>query len=695
MPNYPEGLTSLFQRHVGSYRLIPYPVELQHKRRFLEWASDLAAWSSSTGESVVISSRLLGDPHQPDGSRPALLRIGRARRKLVWKPGLDRFQIETTFQEIVEVLGKCSGLAPVRGVKMAGGGAWAYVKRGGNRKPSNNDVGRAFAHLLILSASLGISDLHFENIHWDGRFFRLIDIETFCGPTLDAIKERGPQTKRQRIAARISKSSLLLTLLHRFNGLESAQSVSEHLESALSSIQEHWGSIFKLRSSLCGKYARVLVAQSLQLSRLMPFAMSSRFREKARSEFFKHTPDGLPKDEMFEDLINGCIPIFRLPIPAIEDEVDGVIEPDKVMVQVIRAILRGIELRTDAQQSDLSRILKSVRVEDASALHEGPEFYALPNNGNDPGIFWNHPGFCFGLGGISFLHRVEDFLGRTHSMECSHEVADTESSRIKNSQPYAGAYMGLAGEMMLGWGLFRIGALEDPLLKVLDERLGYLRKAKGPPIIQGQPYPSFDLGFGQPGSLLGLVRAAEFLTRRESEIRNWAKEMTEEIEDEVRHLLSHQDRLQSVDMGFAHGLAGTAFALRSARDAFGFEVETLNPIIGLLQNRLTGHRRSYGPFCSSFPGILAVLNSTRSHLTDFHDRTLRSTSGSSGCCGSAGFHLGRLSPIDPMENRTPSCQGCSPFGYLGHAGYNVILLAQYGEIHDPLWGRRILPPLFT
>jgi len=679
-----KGVREFARGHASGYTFAPPPsMRSRHERRIQTWANELAAWSSERRIPLSVSPRPLGDPHAPDGSRAAQLLIGPTRRKFIWKPGTERFLIEQACQRVIGLLGPESGIMPISGFEVAGGGAWARVKLPAKQAPSEAAVGRAFAHLLLLAATLGLPDMHYENMAWDGEAFRLLDTETFAGPTNASTRSiRG--SRRLLMADRIGHSGFIYTLLVRHQSPSLVRHISEHLDDALARLLAHWDDILAIRTGLSGLGARVLLVSSQQMSDLMPYAVSPEWRSQAWNEFLIHTPDTFDREAAFADLVNGCIPIHRHPIPPVDDPSDGVIQPDGTVTGLIRAVLRAIELHGQSNQPDLDAVLRSVRLVDEAAPTEPAEFYALPANGDEAEILWDHPGLCFGMGGLAYLHAAEAALDRPHCIAGSAEVFDTQARRIQAARPLAGAYLGLGGEFMLGWGLNRLGRLSPALRSALDDRLGYFTTSKG---------PVFDLGLGLAGSLVGLARAEEVLPHRRGDLKTWGQALAGLIQEEVRGLLDDPTRRTRAHLGFAHGLAGTAFALHSAKAALGLEVAVLEDLLALLRADLTKQSGvPLGPFCQSWAGPVAVLAAVAGSEGWHHAPPGLLGEATDGCCGAAAYHLARLAPVPGNLAPGPACQGNAPFGYLGAAGLHTIQLAVFGKIPDPIWGRELLPP---
>jgi len=680
-----KGVCEFIQGHTRSYASgLPSTVRSRHEQRIRVWAGSLAAWATEHRTPMVISPAPLGDPHAPDGVRAAQLLIGPARRKFIWKPGVERFRIELACQKVIELLGPTSGLMPISGFEIAGGGAWSRVKLAAKQSANEATVGRAFAHLLLLAAAVGLPDMHYENIAWDGTAFRLLDTETFAGPTRAASDPALPASRRLRMAERIGHSGFIFTLLAKYPSEGLTRHILTHLDDALARVQANWPEIRALREDISGLHARVLLVPSQQMSDLMPYAVSPEWRSRAWTEFTTHMPDTFDHEAAFADLVNGCIPIHRRAIPTVDDPADGVIEPDSTMTGLIRAVLRAIELHGQADQPGLEEILRSVRLVDEAAPAEPAEFYALPANGNEADILWDHPGFCFGLGGLAYLHAAEASSGRPHQVPSSAEVFDTQARRTQAARPMAGAFLGLGGEFMLGWGLDRLGALSPALRSALDDRLGYFPTSKGPVL---------DLGLGLAGSLVGLARAGEVFPHRRGDLKTWGQALTDLIQGEVSELLADPDRRNRAHLGFAHGLAGTTFSLLAARASLGVEVQVLDDLLTLLREhiaRQVGDPR--GPFCQSWAGPMAVLLAAAGG-EEWHPTPPALLGGATnGCCGTAAYHLARLAPVSTDLIPAPACQGNAPFGYLGTAGLLTIRLAAFGKIPDPLWGRELLPP---
>jgi len=599
----------------------------------------------------------------------------------IWKPGVDRYQIELACQRILAILGPESGILPIHGFEIMEGGAWEKVTIPRGEKPSNNATGKAFAHLFLLVATLSLPDIHPENLAWDGLAFRLFDAETFAGPTHRQFQ--GPVSRRQEIAERVTHSGLPWTLRSDFGGNSASACILAHLDEAFARFKTKWPAILAERERITGRLSRVMKVGTNEMAQIMPFVLAPNFRDMAWQEFVAHIPETLDREAIFSDLGNACIPVFREPISSTQD---GVIEPDQTMFNLLRTSLMGAEYSQSKEPPSLEQMIQSVRTVDHQHPEEPPGFDAISGDGFGSEVFYNDPGLCFGLGGLAYLHSIETALNQPHLVPTSAEVLFGLPFALKTYHPLAGAYRGLGGEYMLGWGLHRLGALSENLCRILDDRLSYLFTHKD---------TILDLGLGRAGDLLGLARAHDFLPHRRTDLVLWAHRLAEIIQQEVHGILDDQDRLSRASLGFAHGLAGVAFALHTAQITFGLTVPRLQALLTHLSTHLTQQAvflPSEGPFCRNWGGVTAALHAIKHQEGWAMPSKLQTTdwTTTNGCCGAAAYHLGRLIPLRQDLAPDPPCKGTAPFGYLGNAGLAAIKLARFGLIPDPLWGRGIL-----
>jgi len=670
--------------HARSYGFrVPQAVLAVHSRRTQKWFSEIEAWSVANRVSITVLPAPLGDPHLPDGLRSAEIRVGPARRRFIWKPGVDRYAVESACQRIIEILGPESGLLPISGFEIAGGGAWKKVSEA-KAAPSLDQVGRSFAHLLLLVVAFGLDDIHHENLLWDGQHLRVIDAETFAGPNFPP-RTPPPLPRRLLFSDRVARSAMLTALngYHR-DWNRAAAHILPHLEEAHARVLAHWPELLAIREGIAGKSARRLRLQTAQMFKLMPFALDPKFRAAAWREFVTHVDPTIDLEAAFSALENACIPLHHEAIPPAAGHAH---EPDLTMLDFLKGFLRSADLYGNSSLADLEYLLQAVRSADHQSPREPVCFEAIGSGGVAMAASYASPGLCFGLGGLAYLHAAEVALGRAHQVPASAEVMAGLPWALRNTQPLAGIYQGVGGDLLLGWALNRLGALTPALQRAFDERLGYVPGNRGPVL---------DLGHGLAGELLGLARASEFLTHRRGDLSAWAQERADLIQAEATALLA-ESRLNPENTGFAHGLAGAVLALHSAHGALGIAVPSLAGILAQLGDYLglqDPSRLPRLPFCRDSAAILAVLRAVNHHEGWAPGYPAHSMATTNGCCGATAYHLAQLIPMEMDLLPDPAGQWeNAPFGYLGEAGHLAIKLARFGPLPDPIWGRDLLPAI--
>jgi hypothetical protein len=256
-----------------------------------------------------------------------------------------------------------------------------------------------------------------------------------------------------------------------------------------------------------------------------------------------------------------------------------------------------------------------------------------------------------------------------------------------------GAWHGIAGGFLLGWGLHAVNALEGwhrDLLRNLLDRLEGLSETQAS-IFDLPAYARIDLALGLAGNLLAVARASEFMP---SDQRRLAK-LKQAIEERLFKSLSllagtpFGADATVVGGGFAHGLAGIALAVAQAGRIFGPHPRATELFLAVRRSVQEPANRNL-PFCWHRDGGVAVLR----HVMEEDDgwpevRSLPSSSVCDACCGIAGYHLARLASLRDLRSYAtlPPRYG---IGYMHSSGNRLIWMAERHVVHDPLWGRVIL-----
>lgn len=700
----------LIDNHIEGYSnwnaLLPENLIPKHKRNFCKLGKGIAQWANDHRQLVRVCPLPLGDPHAPFGTRALELRIGQTRRRYIWKVGEDRFAIESAVQKIVALLGSESGLAPVYGFPMADGGAWVKVqyrvacpfkrdfrKRIGrkfrvfrvNRLADVDRLARAFACLLILTGCCSLSDMHYENLAWDGDAIRVIDSETFAGRLVNRSKKVQNQDRAFRASERIICSGLLSTVSEAYGGDRMADEIGKQLEWAFAKIQDKWETILAIRKEISGKKARVVYKNTGEYFNYLPYALKLDMSSSARSRFVRNTTGEFDKNMAFDDLVNGCIPRHEIEIPAHDDPFDGVIQPSENMLHVIRAmLLPGHIVYSKMEISNLNLIAELIRFENLSDGESQVHFATLGINGIGQNTTWDNPTFLHGLGGLMLLHAGEKWLNRPHRVDYSFEVFEALPNKIKCYPPGSGILSGSTGEYLLGWGLMRLKSLSCEFVKILDDRIQYIELNNG---------KAFDLSDGLAGNLLSIARASEFLPSRRADLCLRAKKLVSRIIEEFTEYLQTENGLHNMVLDFAHGLAGAIFAVQQSEQLFGISIPLLPKMIEILETAVVNEQRNLldsTAFCRNRAGIQAVIDYLDGNLgwsKSQMDPSLYAHRNS--CCGAGAYHLGRITALTNYDSGN-ICFGTIPFGYFGVAGMHYIELTQFGSLSDPLWGRRIL-----
>lgn len=671
----------------------------QHSDQCFLWAEELSQWSLANSRKIRVLPIPLGDPHSPSGSRAGELILGPGGRRFIWKPGVDRFQIEKAFNKIVELLGSESGLLPVYGFQLASGGAWKKVKfkkknithrhcSDKSKRPiftirvnefeCTERLGKAFASLLILVAAFNLPDIHSENLIWDGKSIRLLDTEFFAGPVPNSISPIKVLDRKSRIAERVNWSDLLNSIFYSYGGNRMASVIVGYLPKALNLVLSKWSELLEIRASITGRTARILFCGTREYLNRMPYAVLNRYKVLALDQFLKHVPPCFDRLAAFDDLANGCVPKHVEKIPEITHESNGVIVPDKVMIDVIAALLAPGVLAVNRDTStSIPELLENLRVEDG--------FGTLTTSGLNASPGWDDPGLCHGLGGVALFHAAEHFLNLSHRIELSDEIWSSIPEKIKKRPPIPGVNIGLAGEFMLGWGLYRLNLLNLEFEKIFHDRLNYFCEHSSVPI---------DFATGLAGNLVGVIRAFEFLQNRRADCLKIASGITDCILDSFDRIVRAEGDEDGHELGFAHGLAGAAFALNQCERKMGVVNDKFADVYSYLKRKRYGQfaLTSMTPaFCYNGDGVDAVIRYIDGVDSGWNNQPVsrKENTNRSGCCGDAAYHIGRVVALTDFQPGIV-CDGSSPFGYYGVVGIHYLELSRFGDLVDPVWGRNLL-----
>lgn len=688
----------LFTSHLCSYKYpLPYRLQVAHKKQLEENVKAIRDETSCQGGAHVVFRRVLGDPHAPFGSRVIEFSSGKIFTKYIWKPGIDRFYIEKACQDIINILGRESGLLAIEGKRVADGGAWRKIKRASN--PIKQKVASGYLTGLVLSACFNLGDMHEENVIQGKDGIYLIDTEFFAGPASGSRKIKPTSDKNRRIVDRVELSCFLPELGKLISDGIDAEYLQEQLKIIIYRAREVWPELLGIRELVTGRHSRVIYRGSGEFDRLMPYAMSSEYSGTVIKEMINNITPMFDIDQAFKDLKAGCIPVHLEEIPMATDTYNGAIYPDADFEKIMNTILFvGREKVHIEKGSDINHVLFESRM----VSSYGASYFPMSVNTYSTLLPWDHAGFCYGLGGIVLLHAAEDRYNSPHIVKESSEVVNTHAERLREEVPSQGINIGIGGELLLGWGLHKLDNLSERILKSMEERLEYIKSANGSDI---------DLATGSAGNLVGLVRANDFMPNRVKDIKLWAQGYVERLHDwYTQRKRLGLDVKNGIPTGFAHGLAGVAFALSESKK-LGIFSPLLSAMVNDLQSYFTKeykNARKIGSFCNNLAGVKSTIRyvsgddsswetSESFDIQPLNLNGIRRGNGTSinidqelqsGCCGAMAYHLGRIRPMKNFNhNRPDDCT--APYGYYGNIGIEYVKLSRVVELNDPLWGRVI------
>jgi hypothetical protein len=666
-----------------------FPVNLKpeiqsaHKKTFLNWwRTGPQAWVNSTRETVILGAKVYGDPHPPYGLRVLRLHIG--TNTYYWKPGDDRARIEIAVQQMIQSLGysEQTGLAPFT-IENRWGGALTLEQSTEEVELSDLHV-LGLAHLILLSICFGIYDLHNENIQFSAKGIHVMDSECF-----------GIKAPSDRGNFNINGSPFEVTerLLNCWLGpiaasTETSARLLEAFPSVFERVRNAWPELLRIRKSVDRLQSRVVVRSSQEFFELLPYIHNQRFKERAKELLRFHHPDWLPDsvENLIQGLENGCIPKTLMPIPPMSSDSAMILEPTPLLESQLRYLIQRMSSSTEAQTSwwrdlaasDLSQFQAPL---EATPSGHPPYWAQRCESSAGPEIRINSPGLGIGLTGTLMTAYAERLSGKSiPSINDSllHRLENGLAAGIIQNASNNSLYLGLGGALAGCWSLAMNGCLarelEQALLRALD-------------LDSARPMNLTDLFNGEAGLVLGLARAADFLPM--ARIHDRARRQFSFVDDALYRLVTQA--ANEAQIGFAHGIAGTIWALHEAENAFAWRSKAINPAVDILQQAVELQRPSSfaekaPPFCSSLEGGTAVLWRTgRAN----RPRTFSSDRKwvSSICCGLSGLALAWNDPsVLPV---TPQTSG-SIHGYLpGAAGIEYAYLAKSARLYDPIWGTEI------
>lgn len=640
------------------------------------------AWSRETGTPVLLGMTPYGDPHPPFGMRVVRLRIGKST--FYWKPGDARATVEAAVQEMFHCLGPApeTGLAPFPIQNCWGGALTPELDYRNDDVADLHIVG--LAHLIVLALTMGIYDLHHENFLLRPEGLRVVDSECL------GIKAAW---RRDTAVAAGSPFDLSERLMHCWlgpaAGSEANARLLEVLPLAFERARAAWPELMRVRATLDGVLARVLVRPSQEFYDLLPYIHDERFQARAIELLRAHHPAWLPHsvEDLAKDLLDGTIPKTLLPIPPAASAEAGILPPTAELEAMVTYLITRIGepsiTPTGHWEDHVAQDLTENQVPVDVARPPLPPLWAHRNAGKKGAeIRFNDCGLGYGLPGSLLVSYAERQAGKVPSLgdELVERLEAGVAEGILQNATHTNLFFGLGGALCASWAMERMGRLPKAFpasfLQALESEMG-------------RPARLTDLYQGEAGLVLGLARGADFLPM--GRIRKYAEAAFRSVDEALLKAVTQSP--DNCEVGFAHGIGGAIWALHEAERAFGFHSQAKGPALDLFQEALelkrpTAFSKTLAPFCASREGGAAVLwrigQAPKPTSPDLDRNWV-----SSVCCGSTGLALAWDTPgllPDPATLRPSE----SIHGYIsGDAGIAYALLARSTKLYDPLWGTPI------
>jgi hypothetical protein len=517
--------------------------------------------------------------------------LRRKGKRIVWKPCLNRLVPEFAFQQMVAAL-PGSGLSPVV-IRPAWEGIETDFIEPRERKEEDLDQRcRGLAHLLLLIGCFGLSDLHSENILWDGQGLVVVDAETFSlvgGWHPEALSEE------QTIMNRISDSIADYLLVGEGQPAVVARGVLRYLDEATARLRSHWPRLEQIRKAASGGYARIIRRNTSAFTRLLPYALDPEW-EGAVLEELRRSTHSIREDP--EATLGAC---KQGAFPRIEEIIpeSGWSEPERV-AQCIRSWLgmgqEVLQLSVSGEKIEgLEQLVHTSRI----LVPGNPSFITTDKLGFDfPSV--NTVNSFTGLIGVSLLQWAKQSCGVPLDLSCRC-LGEVDAALIVGARSVNSAHLGVGngygGLLLYAWARKEMGCAFKELEDLLRNQI-FLNK-------DFQLLGARDLFTDASGLCFG---AARFVGRLPVEglLILGLRRMEEEAADLIRFM---EEGTTLDNYGVAHGIAGLALSIHATSTALGVTSQVL-PALGKWIRNLLSSGESLNPehdLCRGRAGMLAVL----------------------------------------------------------------------------------------
>jgi len=574
---------------------------------------------------------------------------------------------------------------PVRIWATADGGEAEVVLRG---RCQDGDLAEGLGAILFLIAAFGIPDLHRENLMETDQGLAVLDGETWCA--YSALPPEGPPDVVRDTVRRIDESGVS-DWLESEGFFGSRRPLLDKVIAELPRLMVHlrscWDDLATVRHEVTGLQTRYLGCDSARFTKMIPYAQDPELREELRNMLASHPiyKKSLDIDAVIFSLQRGWIPKSMVRIEPPDHPAFFAHMPCEEMGSTLRAIFGTARNNQEQPLAAAARALSvgsSVGLRFLGRMKPGPKPEGLRRStGVDP-VVLNPRGLGDGLIGLGLLDHAQRLLGAERTL-------DDESSKALHAQIQTGILegrvedtslaAGFAGELLYAVALGAMGMPCEAEWENIKRRIQRELPTTEP----------WDLFYGTPGLLLALARGKAFLGDM---VDAEGARAFQQVDAQAALTLE----AEKPELGFAHGLAGVAFALgHGERAGFGRSTN-LGRLIEKLRGLLAA--RDWRPFeavgvCRSPHGLAGVLRQVAPEALEGIDLSGAPEWRTHGVChGRDGYALvtGKW-PARPGQGRRPGVsKDGDAFGYLyGASGQAYAALAEESPGHrllDPVWG---------